>query len=81
MMFGISIIDSRDFQIVLYRSDINYRQIKRVKRNEKNSFRLYSGPTFSPSALRLSKKRCQKSLKRGRSIFFRLSLVLASTLT
>ncbi|TNN56556.1 hypothetical protein EYF80_033201 [Liparis tanakae] len=32
-------------------------------------------------ALRLSRKRGQKSLKSGRSIFFRLSLVLASTLT
>lgn len=37
--------------------------------------------TFSPRALRLSRKRGQKSLKSGRSIFFRLSLVLASTLT
>ena len=37
--------------------------------------------TFSDKALRLSKNRGQKSLKRGRSIFFRLSFVLASTLT
>lgn len=37
--------------------------------------------TFSPRARRLSRKRGQKSLKSGRSIFFRLSLVLASTLT
>lgn len=37
--------------------------------------------TLSPKAFKLSRKRCQKSLKSGRSIFFRLSLVLASTLT
>ncbi len=37
--------------------------------------------TFSESASRLEMKRGQKSLKRGRSIFLRVSLVLASTLT
>lgn len=37
--------------------------------------------TFAAKAFKLSRNLCQKSLKSGRSIFFRLSLVLASTLT
>ena len=37
--------------------------------------------TFSDKALRLSRNRGQKSLNNGRSIFLRLSFVLASTLT
>ena len=37
--------------------------------------------TLSDRAVKLSRNLCQKSLNNGLSIFFKLSLVLASTLT
>ena len=47
----------------------------------RRSYLLYLLQTLSDRAFKLSVKRSQKSRNRGRSIFFKLSFVLASTLT